>query len=882
MDLSRWQKIRDLFERAFDLDSTARAKFLDEQCGGDDSLRRQVESLMLLDGTPLQLSVAAGIESLLQHPAGADAAEGDAVRIGQYLVLRRLDEGGMGIVYEALQDYPRRTVALKMLRAGALASQREIHQFEREAEALGRLQHPGIATIHESGVTPAGLPYLVMEFVQGETLDKWVARQPALALRRKPQLRPRLNLFLKICDAITYAHQRGIIHRDLKPSNIMVLETAEGTQVKILDFGLARLSGEASGFTSPGTVMGSVRFMSPEQAQGESNRIDTRTDVYSLGVILYQLICDRHPYLEGPSDLVESLKTVVEVEPAPLRKVAPEVPADLETIVAKALEKQPDHRYGGAGALSSDIRSFLDDQPITARPASTVYQLRKLVARNKLAVAALVTVLVLLAGFAIFMKRERDRANRETVTAQASGEFLMNLFRDADPYDNGKPLEVPQLLQIGRERVSKNQSLPPAVRARLLYWIGNALNSRGPSKEAAAALRESLAIRRASPNENVKEHAATWVSLSTSLYNLGNYRESADAALHAVAILEQSFGPAHPNLANPLAMAGDSLSRDGRYSQAETQLKRAIEIDRAAGTESVGSVDRKQLLGSLYRRSGRIEEAVVVLREATALMARVGGKKRLPKPLHELGTALSLSGRPVEAAKVLAQSRAATAEYYGAAHANVAVVALNQAAALLDQSKPDEAAKEVEWARDAWLKTKIGEHPRFADILECLGRTQTALRKYQEGAANLQASLDMRRRLKDPATAFGLIELARNRSGGGALTAAKAALDEAALDHAIKPTGGAPEKAGGVNDRRLRLRWRLAEGEWLAASGRAEEASQRLAALHREQLAILGRTNHPEVLAVVDAWLQAETKQAESDRAAIERLRRLRQEAKLE
>ena len=424
----RRRRAEKLFQEAVDLSPDERTEFIDRRCGEDRPLRESVRRLLVafekiddfLVRTPIE-RLNVGVEEEASHP----------IAIGPYKIIRTVGTGGMGIVYEARQESPHRRVALKVIHP-VLATSQWLPRFEREAEVLGYLHHPGIATVYEAGTAemtvpgrpPVQQPFLAMEFVEGLSLTRF-------AESRGLDTRKRLELVARVCDAVQHAHERGVIHRDLKPGNILV---ESGGQPKVLDFGIARVTGAdwqtLTVATASRHFMGTVPYASPEQIGGGHRDVDVRSDVYALGVILYELLSGRLPIETRACSLPEAIRAIREDEPSRLSSFDSAFRGDIDAIVGKALRKEKGRRYAGAGEMAEDIRRYLRSEPILARPPSTFYHLRRFARRNKAVVAGVAaTILALVLGLIVatdFARREaRQRRLAEASAEQAQRALVL-------------------------------------------------------------------------------------------------------------------------------------------------------------------------------------------------------------------------------------------------------------------------------------------------------------------------------------------------------------------------------------------------------------------------------------------------------------------------
>ncbi|MEM7234411.1 MAG: serine/threonine-protein kinase, partial [Planctomycetota bacterium] len=391
---------RTIFEAAIELTGSERGAYLDETCGpAGTELRSEVDELLSYhDHDVGEFFDTPAIESLdrMDRIESSNALLGQ--KVGQYQIQRLIATGGMGSVFEAVQESPERRVAVKILRRD-VSSPTWLKRFELEGQILARLRHPGVTQIYEAGVHRDALgeiPFFAMELIDGVGILDWVKE-------KNPSVRERLSLFVQVCSAIEHAHQNGVIHRDLKPQNLLV--DGRG-QAKVLDFGISRSDPEDSSpqtqVTQTGQVIGTVAYMSPEQISGHPSEVDTRTDVYALGAVLFEVLSGEHPYVFDSQSLPAMAATIRERDPRRLGSVAPLLRGDLDTILEKALEKNKERRYRSVSELSQDLTRYLRGEPILARPPSAVYQIRKLVGRHRLTTGFLAVLFLVLVSFGVF------------------------------------------------------------------------------------------------------------------------------------------------------------------------------------------------------------------------------------------------------------------------------------------------------------------------------------------------------------------------------------------------------------------------------------------------------------------------------------------------
>ncbi len=623
-------RARELFFAVIDMPAERRADFLSERCGSDERLRADVESLLAQDEGSGEFMDEPVLTPHVTGTVSLDLGKRFGQLIGRYRVVRVLGEGGMGTVFLAEQDKPTRLVALKVIRPG-VASANLLRRFEHEAQVLGRLQHPGIAQIYEAGTADTGegaQPYFVMEYVRGRSLMEYAQASPL-------GTRQRLELLAKICDAVQHAHQKGIIHRDLKPSNILVTE--EG-QPKILDFGVARATDADIQVTTiqtdVGQLVGTIPYMSPEQAGGDVTELDTRSDVYALGVLGYELLAGRLPYELKKKTIPEAVRIIREDEPTPLSSISRIYRGDLDTIVAKALEKDRDRRYQSAAELAADVRRYLSDEPIVARPASTFYQLRKFARRNRGlvggvagAMVILVVALVVISTQAVRISREAAQAAETAAMAAQNNDFFESLLlrtyflsagnRAITPADVGLNVKLIDVLTEALDRLDGTPKpiSDPALEATFRYRGGLGLFASGNVVDSRRHLERALQIRRELYGDEHPDTLECKVGLATTLNFFFDQRPRGEQLVRE-ALAEYAKMPEPPDERTLRAMIilAINLMDEGRLVEMADVSRRMVQIVESSERplDFAGFV-AKSYLGHALCGLGRLDEAEEVL-----------------------------------------------------------------------------------------------------------------------------------------------------------------------------------------------------------------------------------------------------------------------------
>jgi serine/threonine protein kinase/Tfp pilus assembly protein PilF len=686
-----------IFNEAIKIKSSAeRAAFVKSACGDDTALLARVEAMLKVhfEDESFLKSPPAGIAGTLDAPP---LTEGPGTRIGRYKLLQLIGEGGFGVVYMAEQQEPiRRNVALKIIKLG-MDTKQVIARFEAERQALAMMDHPNIARVFDAGATDTGRLYFVMELVKGIPITEYCDKNDL-------DTQKRLELFIDVCKAVQHAHQKGIIHRDIKPSNVMITLHDGKPVPKIIDFGIAKATQqrltEKTLFTEYGQFIGTPEYMSPEQAEMSGLDVDTRTDIYSLGVLLYELLTGTTPFEadklrsaaydeirriiredEPPrpstrlSTLGEALTDIAkhrDAQPGELCKI---VRGDLDWVVMKTIEKDRTRRYETANELAMDIKRHLSDEPVSAGPPSMRYRLHKFARRHRTGVAAgllvaAAIVLGLVVSTTMYFQAEqalrmeaaaRAEAERQAMISQAVTKFLTNkILNSLSPWKAKSPeVTVRYVLEAASKNLESKFKDAPSVEASVRDTLGEIYMAIGKYKVAETHLERAIELRR---DQFGKEHPDTLKSMTnlSEVYQAeGRYNEAEPLLVKALEIQRRVLGDESSGTLNSMTRLGSLYSEWGRYNKAEPLLVEALEIRRRVlGEEHPATLWSMSNLGELYTRQGRYNEAEPLCVKALEIRRRVQGEEHIETlwSMHSVGELYTRQGRYNEAETLFVKS----------------------------------------------------------------------------------------------------------------------------------------------------------------------------------------------------------------------------------
>jgi serine/threonine-protein kinase len=820
MSAERFARVKELVLAASERGAAERAAYLDRACGDDTALRAEVESLLAHQPDVVSIvrsgALAGDLEGALADALRGGGSRRAPDRIGPYRVLEPLGQGGMGEVFRAEQDEPiRRVVALKLIRRG-LDSREFFRRFEAERRILARLEHPGIARLIDGGLTDDGVPWFTMEYVDGVPIDRYCDER-ALGVAE------RLRLVREVCAAVQYAHRNLIVHRDLKPGNILVTE--DGT-VKLLDFGIAKVLGPgATGgepAAEPPLTRADSRLLTPAYAAPEQVRnepVTTATDVYSLGVILYELLCGSRPYVAAGGSTHELESAILEAEPvapsatlhgaaahaepaatgrspgarAAARGTAPdrlrrELAGDLDSICLKALRKEPERRYSSADELEADLRRHAEGRPVLARRDTFGYRAVKFIRRHRGAVAATVAVVLLVAAivgvYTVRLREQRDRATEARDASDAVTEFLSGMLRAPDPGERGRDVTVLAVLDSASRKIEQEFAARPAIAGRLELAVGRAYHGLGQYGPAREHLERAAAIAGARLGRDAPERRSARQYLAVLATDQGRFREAESLTTLNLADRRRLLGPEHPEALESVNALADLRARLGRQAEAESLLLWNLAARRRVlGEEHEQTLNTIGLLANLYADQSRFKEAEPLYARQLVLRRRDLG----PEHPHTLSTMNNLAlvymqtARYAEAEPLYLETLAARRRVEGEDHPDMVGTLYNLGILYSELGRFAESESLLTRVVNAFRREFGEEGPRTLIAKNNLARMYARAKRYREAETLFRSTLAARRRVlgaEHPSTLGTRVNLAGVLRDGGHTAEAEALFRE--------------------------------------------------------------------------------------------------------
>ena len=778
----RWQRVEAVFDEAFELPAAERPGFLDRACADDADLREQVEALLSatsFTGGILETPVMDGAAAVFMDPGTRPPEPGQGDVVGRYKIVERIGAGGMGTVYlaERADGAFEQRVALKLIRSG-LGHDDFLRRFLRERQILARLEHPHIARLVDGGADDRGQPFFAMEYVAGVPLSAYCDKQQL-------DVRARLALFAQVCEAVHYAHQNLVVHRDLKPSNVLV--TQEG-QVKLLDFGIAKVLHEGEEENNPDATRIGLRVLTPDYAAPEQVRgepVTTATDVYALGAMLYELVSGRRPHRLSNYTAAEVEREVCLHDPLPpstavLRTTdmparegepppGPELISnarattaerlrrllrgDLDAIVMQALHKDPARRYASAESLLRDLQRFGSGEPVTARRESVAYRVSKFVRRHAVGVAAAALVtLSLLAGLAGTTWQARVAAG-EAAKAQEVSAFLTELFGGSDPeISNGERVTARELLDEGARRVDEELSGQPLVQAQMLGVLGEIHRKLGLFDRADSLLDRALRLQRELGGPTHPDVATVLAAIGNLRQDQGRSAEAAEAHRLALEIRENELGRNHQDVARSLRHLASVLRTRGEVDEAEALVRRAIAINtRIHGDVHPEVASDLEILTNIHDDRGDYDAAAATARRTLDIREATIGPNHLETATarNNLAVAYLLRGDLEEAERLFQEVRAFDLLRLGEMHPHVATITNNLAYVMQRKGNLEQA--EILYRRALALDSALygDKHEYVGRVMNNLGVVRRDLNDIAEADALFGAALSLFRELFD-------------------------------------------------------------------------------------------------------------------------------------
>jgi non-specific serine/threonine protein kinase/serine/threonine-protein kinase len=718
---------------------------------------------------------------------------GAGLVIGPYHLLELIGEGGMGEVWLAEQRKPvRRRVALKLIKAG-MDTREVVLRFESERQALALMDHPAIAKVFDAGSTPEGRPYFVMEYVAGIPIT-------AYCDKHKLTTRQRMELFIQVCEGVQHAHQKAIIHRDLKPSNILVSDVDGKPVPRIIDFGLAKATSQrltdGSMYTRVGSILGTLEYMSPEQADSGGEDIDTRTDVYSLGVVLYQLLVGALPLELNKLAYEEMLRRVRDKDvPKPSSRIqtqggdsaitarnrgtdAPsltrQLRGDPDAVVLKALEKDRKRRYGSPSELAADLGRYLRNEPVSAHAPSVAYRARKYIRRHRLGVALAAAAVLLLMGFAMTEAIQLRRITRERDRADRLAQFMTNMFKVSDPFEaHGKTVTAKEILDKSAKEIDTSLSNDPELQARMMVTMGESYRGLGIFPEAQSLFERSLAIQQRVLGPENPETLSTRFNLALDLRYQGRVAEAEKMNWETLEIERRVLGPEHWSTLQTKSELANELMRDNRFAEAEKLIRETIDADtRVHGLDNMDTLLAMTNLARVLLSEGRYEEAEKEIRQTIDIQRRVYGPEQhnTLESMDILKGILAYEGRYADAEKLARETLDGQRRVVGADNWITIETATDLTNILVKEGKNADAEKLARDTLDLLRRARGDTDPSTGSALLTLTYVLQNEGRQADAEKLLREALETDRRVlgpEDPVTVAAMDNLATGLMGEG-------------------------------------------------------------------------------------------------------------------
>jgi serine/threonine protein kinase/Tfp pilus assembly protein PilF len=727
----------------------------------------------------LPKDAAAAADAGLAPTVSMDGADTTARVIGRYHLVRSLGEGGMGEVWLAEQKEPvRRRVALKLVKGG-LNTRETIARFNSERQALALMDHPAIAKVFDADATLTGAPYFVMEYVAGTPITDYCDHH-------RLSTRERVELFAHVCDGVQHAHQKAIIHRDLKPSNILVTEVDGKAAPKIIDFGVAKaltqsLGGETM-FTRAGGFVGTPGYISPEQASSSGEDIDTRTDVYALGVNFYELLAGAPPLDLGKLGLEEFLRKLREDEPSkPSTKIstqdrvtstevanhrqteplalARQLRGELDSIAMKALEKERSRRYSSASEFAADIRRYLNNEPVLAVPPSLAYRARKFASRYSMALAIACAFALVLIVASVASIRQNIRANREAAMAQAVNDFLQHdlLSQASVSHQSGEKLDPDIKVRTALDRAAAGIEgkfrQQPEVEAAIRTTIGQTYMQLGQYPEAQKQLERVLDMLRKTRGEKDRETVQAAAELGEATRLEGRYAEAEALLAPALEFQRRVLGRENRQTLQTMSDLALAYDEEGKSAQAEPLAATVVEIQRRVlGPEHPGTLFSMNRLAVIYTDEGKLAQAEALDSQTLEIRRRVIGPER-PATLDSMGNLANVydgEGKYAQSVELHSQEVEISRRVWGPEHPHTLLAMNNLACALADEGRFAEAETILDQALEIQRRVLGPEHPQTLLSAHNLGWVYILEGRYGLAEPLVTQTLEIRRRVLGP------------------------------------------------------------------------------------------------------------------------------------